>query len=138
MAAAYGKESHATALANATFLKHRLTELRSTHTIPTHIFQADATDANTLASAIPPSSIDMVIADVPYGKESNWVRQTPTDEDTTPTAAMLNALLPLLDTRAVVAISTTKQDKVHHPAYQRLEKFNVGKRQIALLRPQQK
>lgn len=135
MAAAYGKESHATALANAAFLKAQLTELRSTHTIATQVFQADATDTNALAGTITHGSVDMVIADVPYGKESNWVTQP--DEDNTPTGAMLSALLPLLDTRAVIAVSTTKQDKVRHSAYQRLEKFNVGKRQITLLRPQQ-
>lgn len=133
MAAAYGKESHATALANATFLKARLNELRSTHTIPTQVFEADATDGQALASVLPIGSVDMVIADVPYGQLSNWV--TPPDEETTPVTAMLDALLPLLDARAVVAISTTKRDKVLHPAYQRLEKFNVGKRQIALLHP---
>jgi hypothetical protein len=46
---------------------------------------------------------------------------------------MLTALLPLLAADAVVAVAADKGQTIAHEAYQRLDKFRVGKRQVAIL-----
>jgi hypothetical protein len=48
---------------------------------------------------------------------------------------MLEALLPLLNSGAVLAIATDKKQKVAHPKYARLERFQLGKRRIFFLQP---
>lgn len=135
MAVAYGKESHTTALTNAALLKAQLMDLRGAHPIPTQLFHADATDKQALATALTHIRIDIVITDIPYGQQTEWDTKMSPDKATNPLMRMLDALLPRLNANAVVAVAAAKRDTIRHEHYQRLEKFNVGKRQIALLRP---
>ena len=41
-------------------------------------------------------------------------------------------IVPLI---AVVAIAADKAQQIAHPAYRRIQRFRLGKRQVALLRP---
>jgi hypothetical protein len=47
---------------------------------------------------------------------------------------MLKALRPILKPESVVAVAADKGQKIQHENYIRLEKFQVGRRRIELLR----
>lgn len=117
--AAYDKHSHRLALQSLEHLKKRL----PLHPIETQLFTADALQPVTEVD-----SIDLVITDVPYGARVNW--QSAQHQ---PVNAMLTALRPALNNRALLAIVTDKSVKIHHEAFERVERFQLGKRQITLL-----
>jgi SAM-dependent methyltransferase len=131
MAAAYGKVSHQEAIGSAE--KFRAQLFKQKHPIETRLFAADATDSRTLWQKLV-RKVDMVITDVPYGWHSAWQGET-AGEAMTPVQQMLAALRPVLGPGGVVAIAADKGQKIQHEAYRRLERFQVGKRQVVLLRP---
>ena len=137
MHGAWGKPSHAAALADAQALQARQAELSAGHAIGTHLFRADATDGAAVAAVaagVAGARIDVVIADVPYGQISTWQGGTSAlAQGADPVWRLLDALLPVLAGGAVVALAAGKGDKLKHERYRRLERFTVGKRQIALL-----
>ena len=134
MHGAWGKPSHAAALADARSLQARLAELSAGHPIATHLFCADATDGAAVAAGLAGARIDVVVADVPYGQISTWGAGTSAlAQGADPVWRLLDALLPVLADGAVVALAAGKGDKLKHERYRRLERFTVGKRQIALL-----
>ncbi len=131
----YDKASHAVALASAEMLKQQLQQLLETHPIKHRVFHADATNADAVRAGIGGRTVDVVITDVPYGRHSEWqVDKTiqPTGEADSHVHRMLLALLPVLASGAVVAVAADKRQSLAHEAYQRLEKFRVGKRQVAI------
>ncbi len=123
----YDKDSHKAALASAQRIK-----AAQTASIPARVFQANALESNALLAQIPPSSIDIVFTDVPYGQHSQWLGLSPAARQN-PLAALLEALHPLLAPNSIIAIATDKQQKASHPKYQRVERFQIGKRRIELL-----
>jgi len=136
MAGEFGKESHALALKNALLLKHQLAAFLQDHPIATRVFQADVSDQRDITAALGGVRPDVVISDIPYGRRSNW------REDSLALAAakdpvyeLLESLLAVLAPKAVVAIASAKTDKILHERYQRLDRFQLGKRQIVILRP---
>ena len=131
----YGKASHRAALESAERLKQRLLALLSDHGIGARVFQADVTDGRALEQGVRGTAVDIVLTDVPYGRDSAW--QIAPGVAAPPLWAMLDALLAVVSTRTVVAISADKAQKIAHPGYARIERFRLGKRQIALLTPQQ-
>ena len=136
MLAAYGKPSHAAALASARRLKQRLLAFTADHEIQTRVFQADATDAAALREGLRDTKVDMVIADIPYGQHAVWRSGNLADPPPRrPIPMMLDALKPLLAAGAVIAIAADKGQKIAHEAYQRADRFQIGKRQIVLLTP---
>ncbi len=133
MLAAYGKESHAEALRSARHFRQRLAEMPA---ITTRVFQANAIDSSVLRQALSGEAIDLVISDIPYGQLSAW--QMPDSEANSQHASvwrMLDALLAVLSPGSIVAIAADKRQKIAHPGYRRLERFQVGKRQASLLQP---
>ena len=48
---------------------------------------------------------------------------------------MLQAILEFLSPARTLAVSYDKRQKISHAKYERLEKFQLGKRQIVILRP---
>jgi hypothetical protein len=74
----------------------------------------------------------MVISDIPYGWLTDWHTNEP---DRSPIWQMLETLRFVLSTGAVVAIAANKQQKVAHEGYERLDKFQVGKRRVWIGRP---
>jgi hypothetical protein len=91
-------------------------------------------DGSALVNQIGPGSVDIVFTDVPYGWHSHWQNARPA-AGTDPLGSMLEALPGVLSPSSIVAIISDKQQKAAHPGYQRLEKFQIGKRRVTLLRP---
>lgn len=129
----YGKESHQDALLSATVLQKRLSARAADHPLKTRVFQANATDRKEISSNIKPRSVDIVFTDVPYGQHSQW-RDVDDSGSSNPLDSMLEALLGTLSSSGVVAIVSDKQQKVSHDNYERIERFQVGKRRIIILR----
>lgn len=132
----HGKESHAAALASAQRLLERVQV--QAHPVRTHLFCADATDPDALRLQLGGATPDLVIADVPYGQHSAWQGAHAAASPSTtapPLWWMLEALRPLLTATTVVVIAADKAQRIEHAGYRRLERFQLGKRQIALLQP---
>lgn len=126
----YNKESHKGALESLTRMQEQVTRLTAVRPIQTHIFRANAVDAGSLREDLQGAVIDVVFSDVPYGQHSQW-KQTQVNN---PIWAMLETLLEFLTPKSIVAIASDKLQKVAHEKYQRLEKFQIGKRQVVILR----
>jgi methylase of polypeptide subunit release factors len=132
MRAAYGKASHEEALKSAQRLQHRLQTALASHQIKTRLFCADAMDSDAIQTKLGGAHIDVIFTDVPYGKRSTW------QSDRTSQTAMdrlIESLLPVLSSDAVVAIACDKQQKARHERYRQAERFRIGKRQVFILRP---
>jgi hypothetical protein len=125
----YGKISHEDALKSAYLLKEKLS---GKHLLETSVFQASATDDKAILRNIKPKSVDIVFTDVPYGQHSNWLDS---DEISNPLWSMLDSLLGVLSQSSIVAIVSDKGQKAMHGNYQRIERFQVGKRRILILKP---
>jgi tRNA G10 N-methylase Trm11 len=130
----YKKDSHREALASAQLLRDKISALFQEEPLATRVFQARATDGETMLNTIKSRSVDIVFTDVPYGQHSQWLRSDK-NESLNPIWAMLDALLGVLSASSVVAIVSDKQQKVSHERFQRLEQFQVGKRRVILLKP---
>ena len=130
----YGKPSHAAALESAQRFKRQLQVRSKSHQVRTRLFVADATDARTLGAKLAGQRIDVVISDVPYGQHSTWQEsKSSLLSSQSPLWHMLDALLPTLSANAVVAIAANKAQKCAHEQYRRVERFQIGKRQVVLL-----
>lgn len=129
---AYGKESHAGALASARRLAAYLDTQRTLPELERRAFVADALDAAALASHVAPGAVDIVITDAPYGQRTSWQGAGAPPEAG---PRLLEALRPLLAPTAVVAVTTDKQPRFAHAAYQRLEQLQVGKRRTLFFLP---
>jgi hypothetical protein len=141
---AFGKRSHADALASAERLRDRLRAWPAGQYAQVRLFLADATDPAALGRALEGEQIDIVFTDVPYGWHSEWQtvenpdagREMPrTVRGTGSVWLMLESLRGVLAERTVVAVAADKAQEVVHAAYQRLQRLKVGKRQVVILRP---
>ena len=130
----YNKDSHKDALASGRLLKNRISPLAQEHPITTKVFQSNAADGKTIVKNIETESVDIVFTDVPYGQHSHW-EGTHSRELVDPISAMLNALIGILSPTSIVAIISDKQQKVAHKSFQRVEKFQTGKRRVVILKP---
>ena len=130
----YGKQSHKDALHSASILRTRLSLLRAKYPLSTEVFQANAVDGHTLLKQLGAGSVDIVFTDVPYGWHSQWHGMQP-NVGIDPLRAMLEALLGVLSPSSILAIVSDKQQKAEHPSYRRLEKFQIGKRRVMILKP---
>jgi len=127
----YDKESHKGALESIIRMQEQVNLLTAVRPIETRVFQANASQTASLREGLQDTYIDMVITDIPYGQHSQW-------EGTgahNPTWAMLEALLEFLSPKSIVAIASDKLQKIVHEKYTRLEKFQLGKRQVVFMRP---
>jgi hypothetical protein len=125
--ATYQKASHAAALASAARLQERQQRYLGEHVIPTHLFAANVMDKAAIMAGVNDRSIDIVISDIPYGWLTDWHTD---DVNKSPAWQMLETLRFVLSPAAVVAIAADKQQKVAHEGYERLDKFQVGKRRV--------
>jgi len=127
----YGKASHKDALRSAQNLRSNSLALAQKYPIRTRVFRANATESAEIIQNIRAKSVDLVFTDVPYGQHTYWFSSEVMD----PIRAMLDALINVLSSSSIVAISSDKQQKVSHDNYQRIEQFQIGKRRVAILRP---
>ena len=132
MLESYGKASHAAALESAQRLRSRLELGLRRHSIATRAFQADATRAEQMVAGLQGTVPDIILTDVPYGQASDWRLST---EDAQPALwQMLEALRPITAPHTLVAIASDKGQRAVHEAFRRVERFNLGKRRIEILR----
>jgi 23S rRNA (guanine2535-N1)-methyltransferase len=127
----YDNENHKSALESLTRMQEQVTQLTAVRPIQTHVFQANATVAASLRASLQDTFIDMVITDIPYGGRSPWEGTQATD----PVHAMLEALVPFLSLKSILAVASDKPQKIAHEKYKRLEKLQIGKRQVVFLEP---
>ena len=128
----YNKESHKEALKSALVLKDKIITLNQKHPLRRKIFRSSATDRQGILINIAARSVDIVFTDIPYGQHSQWEG---IDTLSNPLWSMLDALIETLSPSSIVAIVSDKKQKLAHNNYQRLEKFQVGKRQVVILKP---
>jgi hypothetical protein len=127
----YDKESHKGALESINRMQEQVNLLTAVRPILTSVFQANATQVSSLRQGLQDTFIDMVITDIPYGQHSQWE----STEIPNPAWAMLEALFEFLSPKSIVAIASDKQQKYAHEKYARVEKLQLGKRQVVFLRP---
>jgi 23S rRNA (guanine2535-N1)-methyltransferase len=130
----FGKSSHMAAAKSANQLRNELWAYLPTHSINTYLFVADATDSHELRRTLKSKKFDIIITDIPYGRQSKWQS---TNEDIAANESllqkMLDTLLEIITSDTVVAIITNKAQKCEHNQYKRMGKFQIGKRRITLL-----
>jgi len=132
---AYGKASHADALQSALRLRASLPDPLA-DSLDRGVFQADVTDARALERGLGGREIDILIADLPYGQDSRWKKlQEEGPSSCSLLMQTLETLLAVVSVGAIVSLSADKAQKLAHPAYRRLGRLRIGKRQVALLRP---
>ncbi|HEY9086863.1 MAG TPA: hypothetical protein VIO36_01745 [Anaerolineaceae bacterium] len=124
----YGKESHRAALGSVDVFRARLAQAAS---IETQVFPADAFQPAQIHAGLRGARIDLVLADVPYGQLSHW--SAASENSTAPLPAMLDALLAAIHPQTILAIITDKAQKVAHPGYRRVDRFQIGKRRVTML-----
>ncbi len=132
---AFGKSSHAEALRSAESLQAQL-ERTAPAGIPSRVFAANALQREGIGEKLQGERVDLVLSDLPYGWLTGW--QLPADaapDGPPPVTLLLESLYSHLHKESVVALATDKAQKIHSAQYVRLERFQVGKRVITLLRP---
>ena len=127
----YDKPSHKSALESLTRMQEQVNRLTAVRPIQTKVFRANATEATSMKEGLQSTEIDLVFSDIPYGQHSQWEGT----QASNPAWAMLEALLGFLSPQSIVAITSDKLQKIGHEKYQRLEKLQLGKRQITILKP---
>jgi 16S rRNA G966 N2-methylase RsmD len=126
----YDKESHKGALESITRMQEQVNLLSAIRPIQTHVFQANATSTADLRKGLQDTAIDIVFTDIPYGQHSQW-EQTQSPH---PTWTLLEVLLEFLSPKSILAIASDKFQKASHDKYSPLEKFQIGKRQVVILK----
>ncbi len=131
----YQRPSYALAAASARRLRDALARDLGDRILDTDVFEADALDPDRVAGRLGPASVDIALADVPYGRHSVWQgRELSEIADGDWIGRLLESLRGVLRPGGVVGIVSDKGQKALHPAYKRLERFQIGKRRVAILR----
>jgi type I restriction-modification system DNA methylase subunit len=122
----FGKDSHAQALASAQRLRVQLLAHHADHPISSQVFVANALYLTNLQQQLASGAVDIVITDLPYGQRTSWDTAEALAFD--PGWQLLDALREIVTPVSIIAITSTKQQKIAHDAYQRVEQFQIGKR----------
>jgi len=136
---AYGKDSHKQAVKSAERLL-AMREMSEASGIPCKVFRRDvlAEKEVPLAESMDEDNIDIVITDIPYGSLVGWSTDgRPTVDkaisDPFTVDIMLENIKTNLNPGAIVAVSSDKRQRISNPAYERLEKFKIGKRKVEIM-----
>jgi hypothetical protein len=129
----FGKESHRTALRSADRLRQLIIQQTREHAISPLVFSANAMDGRSPPGQLQGVRVGLVFTDVPYGWHSDW--REGASETTPPLWRMLDALRGVMTPGSLAAVVADKRQKVAHEAYERAEKFQIGKRQVVILKP---
>jgi 23S rRNA (guanine2535-N1)-methyltransferase len=130
----FGKPSHSQALASAQRLQARLRTYLRLHAIQSYIFAANALARPDLLPHLEHQTIDMIITDLPYGQRTTWQETELPPDGFGPGWQLLEALREIVAPTSILALTTNKQQKVSHEAYQRLEQSQIGKRRTLFFR----
>ena len=119
----FGKTSHLDAMSSAErFLKSYQKD------IPFNLFHANVFDPVPLKEENMKANV--LITDLPYDKMVSMEMQDAVDPD-----RWLSNLRPALTDDAIIAIISSKAQKLNFSGFQRVEKFQIGKRKIELWKP---
>lgn len=125
----YGKTSHSVALESVHVLR-RMRMAQENH-IQVDAGTANALEPDSIGAFLAQTQIDIILSDLPYGSMSTW--QVEQESPNPPAWRLLDALLPNIRAGAVIALAADKTQKISHEGYRRLERFQIGKRQVTLL-----
>lgn len=128
----YGRSSHAAAIADARRFLAATPATDQPGGITVEAFPADITRPDSLAGRIGDGHVDMVVTDVPYGNWSSWTSD-PATNDAPPIHRLLETIRPALAPGAVVAIVSGKDQRSTHPAWRRVERWQIGRRRIEII-----
>jgi len=120
----YKKDSHKEALESAERLKIK----SQTLSIKTEVFQFNILSDTNLPKFV--NQIDIVIADVPYGKLANW---SGLKEGENSIQASLDKIKDRLAKNSIVAIVLNKKQEIMYDGYTKVKSFKFTKRKIVLL-----
>jgi hypothetical protein len=76
----------------------------------------------------------MIITDLPYGQRTTWSEMELPPEGFGPGWQLLEALRGIVVPTSILALTSNKQQKIGHKAYQRLEQCQIGKRRTLFFR----
>lgn len=120
----YHKDSHKAALISAnTLSQHVVTTKISVGTKQYNVFEGEK----------PPfdfSTIDLIITDLPYGKLAKWKSSM---EGINPTQQFLNHIKEYMLSKALIAISINKKQRVSYEGYSKIKSFQIGTRKVLFL-----
>jgi tRNA G10 N-methylase Trm11 len=138
----YGKASHLSALASAQILHKKLLNHLPDSPIQTTVFQADALKAESLLLGLSAKTVRLIISDLPYGIHSHWEINQPltasiNSSEIPVETILLESLRSVLSEGAVVALASTKNTKIAHPEFRRIDQLKIGKRKVTFLRLQE-
>lgn len=119
-----GKPGYGSAAEAATRLTERLSAAGGDLSVDTGV--ADAFDSASLAAFLPVPPPDLVLADLPYGRQTTWTGSLPPEAD--PTQAMLRALCAVLPDHAIITLTTQARKVPLPPGVRPLERLRVGTR----------
>lgn len=128
----FGKPSHAQALASAERLRALVQAHSARHQLQSRVFAADALDGAGLQAHFAGETVDIVMTDLPYGQRTAWRGLAADPDAPSPEWRLLEALRGIVHPASVVAVTATKQQKLAHDAYRRIEQFQIGKRRTQL------
>jgi 23S rRNA (guanine2535-N1)-methyltransferase len=121
----YHKDSHKEALDSVT----KLSKLILNQEIAVHTYLY-----NVLEETKPPfdlSIVDLIIADVPYGKLAQWQGAK---GDINPTQQFLDTIKRYASPKTLVVISMDKKQKATYEGYSKIKPFQIGTRKILFLK----
>src|SRR6266571_4139922 len=121
--------------ADAAEAAHRLAVLLDAHggDLPARAIRANALDPSSLAAALPPSTPDLVITDVPYGRQTAWTDPAGA-HDPDPVTRLSEALGEVLRPDAVVAICGSGRKVTIRGGPPALARFRLGTRSVIITR----
>jgi 23S rRNA (guanine2535-N1)-methyltransferase len=120
----YGKESHREALVSAERLRSKLRP----QGIASDFFRANIlTDK---LSSMKLDEVDLVIADLPYGKLSQWSGGA---HGLSFAQQFLNSLHGQVRNECLISISFNKKQEVNFEGYRKIKSFKLGTRKILIL-----
>ncbi len=119
----FNKDSHKEALLSI----DNISNIKRKKSLNSTVFRADILDTNSLLDM--KFKVDVVMTDVPYGKLVSWSSNNDNAVDT-----LLDTLIPVLNKNSIIAISCDKKQKMHNEKFIKLDKFQIGKRKIYLLK----
>lgn len=136
----FGRASHAAATDDARRMLARIGDLDDDDPLSVSAFTVDITQPGAIAGRVSNGHVNMVITDVPYGNWSAWstnpsdsTGDKPTAPAEPPITQMLETLRPALAPRAVVAVVSGKDQRASHPAFRRVERWQIGRRRIEIV-----
>jgi hypothetical protein len=128
----FGKPSHAVAVAAAERLRAGIPASSASDPIEVRVFIADALAKHGPTRPSPAAPADIVFTDVPYGRHSHWAGSA---ECPNPMERLLENLLPALHPDGLVAVVSDKGQNASPGRYDRIEKFQIGKRMAVIWKP---